>query len=287
MTMPTPAVPSSIRMPPDLHIHTPYSRHAQGTMEEAVRAAVSKGLTEIGFSDHFPYPEGFVEPAPDCVIPNHREFAQYVNQTLRLRDAYAGRLTVRLGVEIDYLPGHMDAIFAQLASYPLDYVIGSIHIVDGVAIDYRPEVLALRLNDLGGPDGLWTKYWAAMEVFLSDGGFDIVGHLDLPKKFRVAWTRQRHTESIDRVLGVIQRRGLALEINTGGWDRADGKECYPSEDILRQAIAKGIPVSFGSDAHRPEDVGRHFTKAADLVRRLGGGGHVTFREGRMERPSGD
>ena len=251
-------------------------------MEGTVRSAIGRGLTEIGFSDHFPYPEGFIEPAPDCVVPNQGEFARYVDDALRLKDAYSDRIKIRVGAEIDYLPGFMDDVLGKLAAYPLDYAIGSIHVVDGVAIDYRPDVLAARLGELGGPDGLWEKYWNAMERFMSFDGFQIVGHLDLPKKFRTAWTARRFSETVDRVLGSIRKRGLALEINTGGWDRTDGRECYPSEGILRQAVAKGIPIAFGSDAHRPDDVGRHFTRAMDLVQRLGGATGVTFRQGRME-----
>ena len=75
---------AGVPLPPDLHIHTAYSEHAAGTMEETVQSAVAKGLTEIGFSDHFHYPEGYEAPAPNCVIPSEAAFKAYTADVKRL-----------------------------------------------------------------------------------------------------------------------------------------------------------------------------------------------------------
>jgi histidinol-phosphatase (PHP family) len=257
------------RMPPDLHIHTPLSRHGEGSMEETVLAAVAKGFQEIGFADHFYYPEGYAEPAPDCVIPDQKTFESYVSEVERLRKRYGDRVQIRLGAEIDYLPENMDAVREHLKLYPFDYIIGSVHIVDGVAIDYREDWLAPRLDCLGGAEGLWSKYWRDLEAFISLGLFDVVGHFDIPKKFRVAHTGAVLSQEAECVLNVIQKMEIAIEVNTGGIDKAAAHETYPSTGILTMAVRKGIDIVFGSDAHKPADVGRYFHQTAAFLRSVG------------------
>ncbi len=255
--------------PPDLHIHTALSRHGEGSMEETVLAAADKGFGEIGFADHFYYPEGYAAPAPDCVIPDRKTFEGYVMEVERLQNRFRGKIEIRLGAEIDYLPGNMEAVSEHLARYPFDYLIGSIHIVDGVPIDYREDWLAERLNGLGGTEGLWRKYWRDLEAFVSSGLFDVVGHLDLPKKFGIARPADGGSADAERILDAVLRAGLAIEVNTGGIDRAAAHETYPSAFILSAAVKKGVPIVFGSDAHRPGDVGRYFHPTVSFLRSAG------------------
>lgn len=267
-------------LPPDLHIHTAFSRHAKGTMEETVLAAIDKGLTEIGFADHFPYPDGYEEPAPDCVIPDEETFGMYVSEVERLQRTYRDAIAIRLGVEIDYLPEYTDDIRNRLKRHRFDYAIGSIHILDGVVVDYREEVLASHLKQLGGVEGLWERYWRAFEHFLSLDLFQVVGHLDLPRKFGIAGNPDGSAETTGRVLNLIRRKGLALEVNTGGIDRASDRDVYPSRAILKRAIEQDIDIAFGSDAHRPVEVGRYFTKTAADLCALGCTRVVSFRKTR-------
>lgn len=264
-------------LPPDLHIHTTYSRHAEGSMEEMVLSAVRIGLSEIGFADHFPYPKGFQEPVPNCVIPDEEVFELYVKEVRRLQQAYRGRISILFGTEIDYLPDHLDDIRNRLEQYPFDYVIGSIHLLNGIAIDYREEALQSRIHELGGPEGLWEKYWMALEHFCSLDLFHIVGHFDLPRKFGITRVQNGFSEATGRVLDRILQKDLALEVNTGGIDRSADHACYPSETILKQAIRMGVDISFGSDAHRPREAGRHFSGTIGQIRSLGCLRAVTFR----------
>jgi len=267
---------ASAIMPPDLHIHTPFSRHASGSMEETVEAAVRKGFAEIGFADHFYYPDDYVEPAPDCVIPDRNAFEQYVLEIERLQVRFRGRIAIRLGAEIDYIPDRMEDVRGELARYPFDYLIGSIHAVNGVAFDYREDWLAARFDRLGGPEGLWKTYWRDMERFVSLDLFDIAGHFDLPKKFGIARVDTDFSQPIGRVFDLMDRYRVAIEVNTGGIDRAANRETYPSMDLLRRAAARGIAVAFGSDAHRPEDVGRYFSETSSLLRSEGVTQALTF-----------
>ena len=87
---------------------------------------------------------------------------------------------------------------------------------------------------------------------------------------------------IEHILDLIKANDLVLEINTGGIDRTTTQEPYPSFEILQRAVHKGIEITLGSDAHRPEEIGRYFEQILKLVKGLGWNQVVTF-EGRQKR----
>lgn len=267
---------------PDLHIHTFHCRHATGTMEETVLSAVSLGLPEIGFSDHFPYPAGFPEPAPDCVIPSLEEFRIYTGEVRRLQEVYAGRIVIRFAAEVDYLEGWGAQQADMLAPFAFDYTIGSVHIVKQAAVDYREDVLLSAAAGWGGVEAAWDLYWDAMEAMIHGGGFHIVGHFDLLKKYPGGVSSRDHAERVRSLFTAMKSAGLVLELNTGGVERASDHAPYPSPDLLRLAAERGVEVTLGSDAHAPGDVGRHFADAARLLRSLGWTHTVGFENGEKQ-----
>jgi histidinol-phosphatase (PHP family) len=261
---------------PDLHIHTPYCQHAKGTMDETVLKAIDMGLPEIGFTGHMPYPPGFVEPAPDCVIPENL-YPDYLKEVEALQSRYGSRIRINLAVEIDYFDRYAAWTGEQVRKQPYDYIIGSMHIVDGVALDYEENVLKADLDKLGGVDGLWERYYQTMEKLIRSELCQIVGHFDLPKKFSITQTRKDFTDYIVYLLELIRENNLVVEINTGGKDRSFPKEFYPSNTILELARDKHVDITLGSDAHAPEDVGRYFVEATELLRSLGWKTVAVFR----------
>jgi histidinol-phosphatase (PHP family) len=266
-------------LPPDLHIHTIYCEHATGTMEETVQAAVAKGLPEIGFADHFPYPPGFSVPAPNCVIPDEATFAVYADEVRRLRSAYADRIQIRFGAEIDHLDGRMADQAVMRAKHAFDYVIGSIHILRGVPIDYRAETLQEQLDQFGGVDRLWETYWNHLEDLIRKGACQVIGHLDVLRKFAGFLPWKRQIERAETLLSLIKKKELTLEVNTSGIDRASDHEPYPSPEMLKLASEVGVDIALGSDAHAPKDVGRYFPETVQRLRSLGWKGSATFEAG--------
>jgi histidinol-phosphatase (PHP family) len=266
-------------LPPDLHIHTSYCEHATGTMEETVRAAVVKGLSEIGFADHFPYPAGFEAPAPNCVIPDEATFTKYAAEVRRLQSAYAEQIRIRFGTEIDFLDGFAADQAAMRAKHAFDFVIGSVHIVQGVAIDYRAETLQESLEKFGGIDRLWETYWDGLESLIRGGGCQVIGHMDVLRKFGGFLPQKSQVKRVESLLRQIRRNDLALEVNTGGIDRAGDRESYPSPEILGLASAIGVDIALGSDAHAPKDVGRHFPETIRRLKSLGWKRAATFEAG--------
>ena len=65
-----------------------------------------------------------------------------------------------------------------------------------------------------------------------------------------------------------KKSGCAIELNTAGL-RKDCKEIYPSRQMLELAFHKDVPITFGSDAHAPGEVGMNFAEAIQLAHSVG------------------
>lgn len=245
----------------DYHIHTYRCCHATGTMEEYLTEAERKGLSEIGFADHFPLemlgctPENQVSMRAD-------ELEEYLTDVRAIQDRAA--IPVRLGIEVDYLPGCEAVTGELLAAYPFDYVIGSIHFLNGWDFTHPGQVDRYKKADL---DVLYEEYFTAIGQLAKSGLFDIVGHLDVVKKF--AFFPQRNWDKLMReTCATLAGSGICVELNTSGW-RAPVNEAYPSEAFLKICREMRIPITLGSDAHCPQDVGRGLTRASAMLRDLG------------------
>jgi len=256
----------------DYHIHTHFCGHAVGSMEEYVTRALELGFGEFGFSCHFPYPEGYVFLVPDCVIPQEI-FGEYLKEALRLREKYSGRIKIRIGAEFDYLGPDTSFHPLETARYlNLDYCIASVHIVDGIVVDYSPEMLRSSLAGYdGGIDRLYERYYETLLLVAAPGYCTTIGHFDLVKKFNAfpdLAPSKNHSSLADKVLDLLAQGRTVIEINTSGWDKPC-REQYPSLDILERAVARGIIITAGSDAHSPEEVGRHFDRLRTILGQLG------------------
>jgi len=241
-------------------MHTPLCRHASGEPVDYVRRAVELGFTEIGFSDHSPMAR---DDFDDWRMFN-RQLDEYVEQVRRAQREFP-QLTIRLGLEVDYLPGHEEWIRDLAARHPWDYFIGSVHYVsEDWAIDNPSKLSEWKQRDTFE---VWSVYFDWLTRAAETGLFEIIGHADLPKKFGHRPT-QDCTPLYDRFLTAAKKHNCAIELNTAGL-RKDCQEIYPSRSILELAFQKGVLITFGSDAHKPEEVGMNFAEAIKLAHSVG------------------
>jgi len=249
-----------MQLPADYHMHTPLCRHAKGEPTDYARHAVSQGLDEIGFSDHSPMRQDDFD--------NWRmrldQLDAYVAAVQQARVDHP-RLTIRLALEVDYLPGHEAWIRELAARHPWDYFIGSVHYVsDSWDIDNPAKLSEWRSRDTFE---VWTAYFERLGMAAASGLFEIIGHCDLPKKFGHRPTRDC-TPLYEKFLAIAKQHDCAIELNTAGL-RKDCREIYPSRDLLQIAFQQGVPITFGADAHAPEEVGMNFAEAIQLARDTG------------------
>lgn len=226
---------------------------------ELTQAAVTLGLSEIGFSDHSPMPEVF-----DDWRMLIGELPQYLDAVEEARAAYP-QMPVRVGLEVDYLPGHEGWIDQLAGMADWDYLIGSVHyIAPGWDVD-NPKHLS-RFEDRPLEE-IWELYFTAYTQAIRTGAFDFMAHPDLPKKFghRPQCDLRRFFEP---AIAALAETGTAFEINTAGMRKPVG-ECYPSLDFLQMAREAGVGLLINSDAHAPGEIGAGFAEGVALAKAAG------------------
>jgi histidinol-phosphatase (PHP family) len=246
-----------------MHLRDPDERvvHSLEAVERFVAAAAERGVDEIGFSEHVYY---FRQTRRVWALDYQTErcvydLDAYVEVVL---EAKRQGMPVKLALEVDYVGEQQDELAALLAPYPWDYLLGSVHWIDGLAVDQQPGLWARA-----SVDEVWRRYFAAVVELASSGHVDVLAHPDLAKIFRM---RPDHIEypALD---------GVALEISTAGLRKPVG-ELYPAAAMLEA----GPPITLASDAHVPADVGRDFDRAV-VHARAAGYETVSVFEGRKAR----
>ena len=247
-------------MPPDYHMHTPLCHHAVGEPTELAAQALRVGLTEMGFSEHNPMPQ---DDFDDWRI-RVSDLDDYIAKVEQARREHAG-LNIKIALEVDYIPGYEDWVRDLAGRHPWDYFIGSVHYVsEDWAIDNPKRISDWKNRD---PFEVWSAYFERLTMAAESGLFDIIGHTDLCKKF-CFYPKEDCTPLFRRFLEAARDRGVAIELNTAGL-RKDCKEIYPSPRIVQLAAQMRVPITFGSDAHAPEEVGMNFAEAMQLARSAG------------------
>ncbi|MCW5550817.1 MAG: histidinol-phosphatase HisJ family protein [Verrucomicrobiae bacterium] len=262
-----------MQSPPDYHMHTPLCKHASGEPVDYARHALALGLTEIGFSDHSPMRR---DDFDDWRMLN-QQLDEYVENVRRAQSEFP-QLTIRLALEVDYLPGHEEWIRDLAARHPWDYFIGSVHYVsDDWAVDNPHKLAEWKHRD---PFEVWSVYFERLTMAAASGLFQIIGHADLPKKFGHRPTRDC-TPLYEQFLTAARQNHCAMELNTAGL-RKDCQEIYPSRALLELAFQHNLPITFGSDAHAPTEVGLNFAEAIQLAHAVGYRESGRFRQRRCE-----
>ncbi len=245
----------------DLHTHHERCKHANGTIRDYVEAGLAKGLSVLGISDHAPYFGYTVKDNPYAGLTMAKtEFPAYIMEVLQLKQEYRGRIKVLLGAEADFLPNDIADYAEALRVYPLDYLLGSVHFVEGKTIFDRSvwrekSTKALRESI--------NEYFRLTRMAVASGAFQIISHLDAMKTFCPEFNNLANGP-LDETLKDLAEAGVAMEINTSGRHK-ECAACYPAEDVWERAYHYGVAVTFGSDAHDPSRVGDGF---CDVERRL-------------------
>jgi histidinol-phosphatase (PHP family) len=244
----------------DYHTHTELCGHASGTTDEYILEAVKKNLNEIGFSDHAPLPEGLREGI--TMLPGETE--QYIELIENKKVEYRDKIEVKCGFEIDFpLTSALDRKY--LTDARLDYLIGSCHFLGQWAFDHPDNIEEFDKRDI---DNIYNEYYKIILDLVQSGYFNIIGHFDLVKKFghRAKTDFTKIVENLARA--IAKQKNLAFELNTAGLRKPVG-EIYPSKAIIEIFYKFNVPVTFGSDAHKPEEVAYMFNEAVDMLKAAG------------------
>ena len=261
----------------DYHMHLRNGRgeiaHDTRAVDPFVESAREAGVDEIGFTEHIYY---FRQTRSLWTVPYHTErcvydIQAYVSAVVTAR----GRgLPVKLGLEVDYVPGREEETRELLAPYPWDYLLGSLHYIGGLGVDDEPRLVAAV-----GVEEAWRVYFETLAEAARSGLFDSLSHPDLVKIFGA------RAASFDYrpVVAAIADSGIAVEVSTAGLHKPV-RELYPHPEFLSACRERDVPVTLASDAHSPDVVGRDFDRALELLRSVGYDTVTVFeqRRGRQE-----
>lgn len=233
----------------DFHMHPRIVQRPEW-VDEFVRVAVSKNIKEICVTDHMPLS---ISKASDR-IP-HGMVGEYCRRVRELAKRYEGVISIRLGIEVDYHPSVLDEIEAVLDAGRFDFILASSH-MHAFVKDFEN----LTRNDFAAMS-LENSIRAA-----EDGRFSVITHPDmfrwvfgLRERYPLVddgYAPEKHADLWNHLLDAVKKQGMLLEVNP---HLAEGKRdlscTYPQDTVTAQALARGVKMSYGSDAHVPESVG--------------------------------
>jgi histidinol-phosphatase (PHP family) len=249
--------------------------HSLEAIERYLETAAARGVDEIGFTEHVYY---FRQTCDVWTLQYQFErcvydLDEYCSVILA---AKSQGLPVKLGLEVDYVGPRQAQLTEAIAGYPWDFLLGSVHWIDGIAVDQEPGLWGLH-----PVEEVWRAYVTAVSELAAGGSVDALAHLDLAKIFRQLPDAFDLAELHGRLADAAAEAGLAVEISTAGLHKPVG-ELYPDLALLRACVARGVPITTASDAHVPEHVGRDFDQALELAR-AAGCETVTVFDGRSRR----
>ncbi len=227
-------------------------------LEDFIREAIRQGFNSYGISSHAPL------PFPTRWNMERTQMEAYLSECQRLKRAYAGQIELYIGLEIDYLNEETHPGIEYFCSLPLDYRIGSLHLLynphgELVDVDVPADKFRILIEKefQGNVQALVRQYYYSLTRMLERGGFDIIGHADKihynvsaydPTILGQAW----YKELVCDFFHAASVKGYIVEINTKAFE-AFGI-FYPSVHYFSLLHELEIPVVVNSDAHYPDRI---------------------------------
>jgi len=227
----------------DYHVHAAAHgeyKYSHEWLNQFLDQAFERGIKEIGLSEHDEY-------------INLMDFELFRElQTVRRNN-----INIKLGIEVDYIPGREKEIKVIIQGKQYDYIIGSVHYIDGWGFDNPSFKEGFSQRDI---DEIYDQYANTLLKMVQSGCFDVVGHIDLVKIWGHRPLKHTSLYYLEPVLKAIKQSGLVVEINSAGL-RKTVSELYPAFDLVNRMFEYSIPITFGSDAHQPEQIGEGLNEA--------------------------
>lgn len=252
--------------------------HASDPLEAIVEAAVARGYRVFGVAEHAPRvePDRIFEEEAELgwdVAALDRLYAEHAVRLERLCAEYADRITILKGMEIETVPlGRYPEVMREFRErFGIEYLVGSVHFVDGIIIDYRKEMYEEASETAGGLEALAVRYYEQMAEMAAALRPEVIGHFDLLRKWvddEAALSTPRIRRAAFAALEVIRDTGGILDVNTAGYRRGFGRP-YPAPWVVEAARGLGIPFCFGDDSHSVAQVGAGIVEARDYLLGLG------------------
>ncbi|MFD0588955.1 histidinol-phosphatase HisJ [Paenibacillus sp. GCM10027627] len=256
----------------DGHTHTRFCYHGSDAEQELyLERAIELGFQRYTISEHPPLPEGLIPDEKlfkELAMPME-ELPLYLDYAKEMRRKYEGRLEVAVGIEFDYLPGQLDFTEAILDKVQdeLEDVVYSVHYLPGVGgtrcIDYTPDDFNRHLlAHYGSMNRVAEEYYNHVEAAIEWAARlpmrKRIGHINLIEKFSGALPPIDESlirRRLENILPLLQKSGVGIDVNAAGLRVATCGKPYVPEWFLAECRKRDIACVYGSDSHKPEQVG--------------------------------
>ncbi len=253
----------------DYHVHlrpddedTPSERYfTAANVDRYLEAASDAGIAELGVSEHI---HRFTD---SLELWRHDWWELWAHDDLGAYCDFVRTTPLRLGIEMDYLPGREDRTAELLDPHDFDYVIGSVHFIGDEAVDHDDWDI---WDGRGDPDAIWRRYFETLAEAARSGLFEIMAHPDLVK----VWGSARPDPDRDPrfhyepFVEAVAESGVAVEVSTAGL-RKPVSELYPAPALAEMLVDAGAAFSLSSDAHVPGDIGHAYENTVEVMRGWG------------------
>lgn len=260
----------------DYHNHTVLCRHAVGSVDEYLERATEIGLEEFGFAEHSFWMAAQTRDVRLCpLLEEMPTYFEWMDSRRRLYNGSNGKPVLRVGMEADWIPEKAGEAAEYLATYPFDYVIGSVHHVR------HPRtgdwILSWSFGEMDREEQI-RLYFEAMRQMVRARFCNIIGHIDVIRR-GTKITDEELLAHVETILPDIVESGVTVEINTSGTDHGVGSS-FPGKLLLKRLVDAGVPITFGSDSHSPQTVGRYFEEAVAELKECGATTYRRFERGK-------
>lgn len=248
----------------DAHIHCNYSGDSQASAKQMIEKAIQMGLPGICFTDHHDIDYPKLPEEPDFLI----SFSSYFEELNRLQTAYLQKLPIHIGMELGLQPCVCEKNKEIAQSHPFDFIIGSVHVVNGVDPYYKTYYEGRSKKEA------YEEYFMdTLENVKMFTNFDVLGHMDYITRYcpskDVSYRYLDYCDYIDAILTVLIERGQGIEVNTSSL-RVGLLETHPQKAILKRYKELGGEIlTIGSDAHCPKDLAFGFGQIPELLKNCG------------------
>jgi histidinol-phosphatase (PHP family) len=233
----------------DYHLHVIAHDDRPMTVENILsycEVAKSRGVRQMGITEH----DRYLDKIDVAAFQEAREKSSDV--------------VLRLGIEIDFVPGQEERMDADATALPYDYVIGSVHRVDGDEVDRATDQSVYERYEAYE---LYAAYYRNVREAALSGRFEVIGHPDLIKIFR-RYPDRDITPLLEETADAVAESGVVVDVNAAGLRKPVG-EIYPSRKFLEMFHRRGVPIILSSDAHAPEEVAAGYDRSLKLVHDVG------------------
>jgi histidinol-phosphatase (PHP family) len=242
----------------DYHLHVIAHGERQMTVENILaycEVATERKITQMGITEH----DRYLDDIDLAAFQRARELSPDVE--------------LRLGIEVDFVPGTEEQMERVATGLPYDYIIGSVHRVEGEEVDRASDQ---EIYERWDTYDLYDAYYANVRKAALSGRFDVLGHPDLIKIFRHFPDRDI-TNMLEETADAVAESGVVVDVNAAGLRKPVG-EVYPSRRFLEMFHRRGVPIILSSDAHAPEEVAAGYDRSLKLVHDVGYREVVTFKD---------